>query len=152
VQNLLCDNIKSRITPLSPSNPLIIGVGALVRTNAPATSRIYAFTKLSANGAIEWGGGGGVTFACNLKFAGYDAVIIEGKAERSVFTRIEDNDIDICDAEDTWGLGISKTCQRMWKECGEGGIMAIGQAGEKSITSCGSMEWTSKKEEDMSMR
>ncbi len=39
---LACDLIKSRITPLSPSNPLIIGVGALVGTNAPATSRIYA--------------------------------------------------------------------------------------------------------------
>ena len=130
---LACDNIKSGITPLSPSDPLIIGAGALVGTNAPATSRIYAFTKLPANGAIGWGGGGGVTFACNLKFAGYDAVIIEGKADRPVFITIEDNDIGICDAEDTWGFGISETCQKIWKECGEGGIMAIGQAGENLV-------------------
>lgn len=128
-----CELIKPDIEPLNPSNSLVIGAGLLVGTNAPATSRVYTFTKLPANGAIGWGGGGGVTFGCNLKFAGYDAVIITGKSERPVFIRVEDDNVEIADAEDIWRLGVGETCKRLRKDYGDGGIMAVGQAGESLV-------------------
>ncbi len=128
---MACDLANSDV--FDPRNPVIIGTGPLVGTNVPAASRLYAFTRLPANGAVGWGGGGGVTFACNLKFAGYDAAVITGRAEKPSIIKIEDDDVEICDAGDLWGLGINRTCEEIWKEYGEGGIIAIGQAGENLV-------------------
>ncbi len=128
---IACDLIDS--DAFDPKTPLIIGTGPMVGTNLPAASRLYAFTRLPANGAIGWGGAGGVTFACNLKFAGYDALVITGKSDRPSVVRIEDDEVEIRDAEHLWGKGIGETCKEIWKDYGEGGVLAIGQAGENLV-------------------
>ena len=130
---LISDAIPPGATPFSPENPIVIGAGPLVGTDVPAASRLYAFTKLPANNAVGWGGAGGVTFACNLRFAGYDAVVITGKAENPSVVRIEDGDVEICDAGHLWGYGIKETCERIWEDFGYGGVVAIGPAGENLI-------------------
>ena len=129
-----------RITPgtgaLSPDNPIVIGVGPLVGTNLPAASRMYAVTKLPASGSIGWSGAGGMSFACLLKYAGYDHVIIVGRAESPVFVKIVDDKVEICEARPLWGKGIEETSEALWNDAGRpAGVITIGPAGENQCLS-----------------
>jgi aldehyde:ferredoxin oxidoreductase len=128
---LAYERIKPGIDALSPENPVVIGAGPLVGTNLPATSRIYAVTKFPASGAIGWCGGGGMSFGCLFKHAGFDHLIIEGCAEHPVFLKIVDDAIEICDARSLWGKGIDDTSEELWNKLGRpAGIVAIGPSGE----------------------
>jgi len=131
---LAYEHIKPGIEPLSPENTIIIGAGPLVGTIAPGSSRIYAVAKFPINNAIGWAGGGGMTFGAMLKNAGYDNVVIKGRASRPVYLKIFDDDVEICDAGELWGSGIEETSERLWAKFGwPAGIIAIGQAGENSV-------------------
>jgi aldehyde:ferredoxin oxidoreductase len=130
---LIYEYLQPGVHPLSSDNVLVIGAGALVGTDTPGASRVYTLTKLPANGAVGWSGGGGVTFGFNLKSAGYDCIVITGKAEKPVYLRIEDENIEICDAAELWGSGTTETCNLLWEEHGRGGIISIGQAGENLV-------------------
>jgi aldehyde:ferredoxin oxidoreductase len=131
---LASDRIEPGVDAFSPGNAVVIGAGPLVGTNLPASSRVYAVTKLPANGAVGWCGGGGVTFGCMLKNAGYDHIVIEGQADRPVYLLIQDDRVEIRDAGSLWGKGIEETCTQLWREHGSpGGVIAIGQAGENLV-------------------
>ena len=131
---LACDRIKPGTDALSPENPMVLGAGPLVGTSLPATSRVYAVTKLPATATVGWCGGGGVTFAYLLKNAGYDHVVVEGRADRPVYLKIFDDDVEIRDAALLWGLGVEETCETLWEEFGRPmGVISIGQAGENRI-------------------
>ena len=126
--------------PLAPENPIVIGAGPLVGTDLPSTSRVYAVTKLPASRTIGWCGAGGVTFGCQFKTAGYDHLIIEGRADRPVYLNIADDQVDILDAERLWGKGVSETSEALWRESsGPAGILSIGPAGENRV--CFSMAY-----------
>jgi aldehyde:ferredoxin oxidoreductase len=128
---LAYERIKPGTDALSPENPVVFGAGPLVGTSLPATSRIYAVTKLPAGGAIGWCGGGGMSFGCLFKHAGLDHLIIEGRAENPVFLKIVDDAVEICDARSLWGKGIDNTSEELWKKFGRpAGIVAIGPSGE----------------------
>ena len=79
---LAYDAIEPGTDALSPGNPIALGAGPLVGTNLPSTSRVFAITKLPTSGSIGWCGGGGASFGYLLKNAGYDHVVIEGRADR----------------------------------------------------------------------
>ena len=131
---LAYDTIKPGTYALSPDNPIILGAGPLVGTNLPSTSRVYAVTKLPTSGTIGWCGGGGVNFGYLLKNAGYDHVVIEGRADRPVYVKIIDDEVDICDAGFLWGRGVEQTCEALWEEFGRPiGVISIGQAGENLV-------------------
>jgi len=128
------DLIKPEIDPLSQENVIIIGVGPLVGTIAPGSSRVFVVAKFPINNTIGWAGAGGMSFGCMFKNAGYDHVIVKGRAARPVFLKIFDDDVEICDAEGLWGRGIEKTCDELWKKFGRpAGIVSIGQAGENLV-------------------
>jgi len=128
------DLIKPGTDPLSPRNVIIIGAGPLVGTIAPGSSRVYAVAKFPINNTIGWAGGGGMSFGCMLKNAGYDHVIIKGRAAEPVFLKISDDDVKICDAEGLWGKETNKTADELWKKHGrQAGIISIGQAGENLV-------------------
>ena len=128
------DLIKPGIDPLCPENVIIIGVGPLVGTIAPGSSRVYAVAKFPINNTIGWAGGGGMSFGCMLKNAGYDHVIIKGRAAKPVFLKMFDDDVEICDAEGFWGRAIEQTCDELWKKLGRpAGMISIGQAGENLV-------------------
>jgi aldehyde:ferredoxin oxidoreductase len=129
------ERIKPGIGALSAENPIIVGVGPLVGTNVPASSRVYAVSKFPSNGAIGWCGGGGMTFGCLLKCAGYDHVVIEGRAAEAVILRILDDHVEIADARDFWGKGVEETCEALWARFGRpAGVICIGQAGENLVS------------------
>jgi aldehyde:ferredoxin oxidoreductase len=129
---LAYENLRPGTDALAPENPIVLGAGALVGTDLPATSRLFSITKLPTSGTIGWCGAGGVTFACMLKNAGYDHVVIKGKADRPVYLEIVDDQVALRDASALWGLGVGATCEAIWKDHGRPtGVLSIGQAGEK---------------------
>ncbi len=129
---LAYDLIKPRIDPLSPENPIIIGVGPLVGTFVPGTARVMGTTKFPLTGAIATAGGS-MRFGCMLKWAGYDHIVITGKAKRPVYLKIIDDDVELCDAKDLWGKDISQTTEELWDRYQGSGVIAIGQGGENLV-------------------
>ena len=131
---LAYENIRPGTDALAPENPIVLGVGPLVGTDLPASSRVYSVTKLPTSGTIGWSGSGGVTFGCMLKNAGYDHIIIRGRAERPVYLEILDDRVTLRDASSLWGLGVSATCEALWKEYERpAGVLAIGGGGENLV-------------------
>ena len=128
------DLIKPGIEPLSAENKIIIGVGPFVGTNIPGSSRVCSLTKLPVNGAIGWSGGAGMSFGAMLKHAGYDHIVIEGRASKPVYLKIFDDDVEICDAQALWGKSGSETVDELYKKYGRPlGVYSIGQAGENLV-------------------
>ena len=120
--------------PLSEGNPLFIGVGPMVGTNAPGSSRVFCLTRLPANGAVGWGGGGGMNFGCMLKYSGFDHIVVTGKAEKPVYIKIFDDIVEICDAGNLWGKGTSETADELYRIHGRPlGAMTIGPASENMV-------------------
>ena len=140
---LAYDRIKPGIDALSPYNPIVLGVGPLVGTSLPATSRLYAVTKLPQSGTIGWCGAGGMNFGYLLKNAGYDHIIIEGRADHPVFLKITDDRVTICDANHLQGKGVEQTYEILREEHGSpAGVVSIGQAGENRV--CFSMAYVDR--------
>jgi len=128
------DLLKPGVDPLSPDNKVIIGAGVLTGTNAPASCRVTSLTKLPVNGAIGWGSGGGMSFGCMLKHAGYDHIVIEGRAKKPVYLKIFDDDVEICDAGTLWGKGSHETVGQLHSEYGTPlGVISVGQGGENLV-------------------
>ncbi len=88
--------------PLGPENPLIFGTGPLTGSGAPATARYVVVCKAPLTGTIACSNSGGF-FGPELKFAGYDVLIIEGESAEPVYLWIEDETVEIRPAGDLWG-------------------------------------------------
>ncbi len=125
----LYELLRPGIDPFSPENPVIIGAGPFVGTNAPGSVRVMATLKYPETGAVGCGGGS-MRFGVMLKMAGYDFIVIVGRAEHPVYLSIVDDEIRIKEADDFWGKDIVTTTKRLWDLYGDCGVIAIGQAGE----------------------
>ncbi len=131
---LAYDAITPGTDALSPHNPIVLGIGPLVGTSLPSTSRVYAVTKLPTSGTIGWCGAGGANFGCRLKHAGYDHIVITGRSKKPVYIDIDNDHVRIKDAEKFWGLTVEETCESIWVEKGaETGVLTIGPAGENLV-------------------
>jgi aldehyde:ferredoxin oxidoreductase len=133
---VMWDEVPSGTKPFDPANKIIFGVGPLAGTGAPCNGRT-AITTLwptcSPKPLVASGHMGG-HFAAELKYAGYDAVIIEGKADGPVWLSIVDKKVEIKDAQKLWGQGIRRTTTDISHEIGaEAAVAAIGQAGENLV-------------------
>ncbi|HQH99866.1 MAG TPA: NUDIX hydrolase YfcD [Deltaproteobacteria bacterium] len=132
---LAFENIVPGTTALSPENPIVIGAGPFVGTNLPASSRLFAVSKLPASDSIGWCGAGGMSCGCMLKHAGYDHLIIRGRADRPVLLKVIDDTVELCDAGPLWGRGIAETDEALKKEFGRpSGTISIGPAGENGCS------------------
>jgi aldehyde:ferredoxin oxidoreductase len=94
---LAYDLIPRGVDPLSPENVVVIGSGALSGTLSPGSAKVMATTKLPINNAIGTPFGGG--FSDVLKCAGYDYVVITGRAGRPTYLHIQDGDVRLVDAD-----------------------------------------------------
>ena len=125
--------IDPRTDPLSAENALVIMTGPLCGTLAPTASRTCLVSKSPHTGTIFESNVGGA-FGPELKFAGYDGIIITGQAERPVYLRIEDDKVSLEDADTIWGKGIFATEQWLADAMGQGmKSLSIGPAGENLI-------------------
>ena len=127
------DIIKPRLDPLSPDNPIVICPGFLNGTLCPGTPKAFALYKSAATGAITLASGGG-SLGSMLKWAGYDGVVITGKADKPVYLNIVDDEVEICDADGLWGKGIYDAHEELRKRHGEEcSTLCTGPAGENLV-------------------
>ncbi|MDY7035364.1 MAG: aldehyde ferredoxin oxidoreductase C-terminal domain-containing protein [Thermodesulfobacteriota bacterium] len=132
LNNILAYNYtKPDIDALSPENTIVLGAGALGGTVAPGIVKSSLTTKQPMTNSIGTGQGGG-GMGCILKLAGYDHVIITGKASRPVYLLIEDEP-KILDADHLWGKDMVDTTRALWKEHDPCSVYTIGTAGEKLV-------------------
>ena len=131
---IFCDLVDPKIDPLSPENAIVIMTGPLCGTLAPTASRTCLVSKSPHTGTIFESNVGGA-FGPELKFAGYDGIVITGQASRPVVLRIEDNKVTLENAESVWGKGIFDTEAWLEEKVGFGvKSLSIGPAGENGIT------------------
>ncbi len=128
----LYDELPTGVDPLGPENKLIFASGPLTGTSAPTGGRYMVVTKGPLNGAIASSNSGGF-FGKEFKTAGYDLIIIEGKAENPVYIWIKDEVAEIRDASDLWGKNTHETTDLLLEKVGDGKakVACIGPAGEK---------------------
>ncbi|KYK38032.1 MAG: aldehyde ferredoxin oxidoreductase family protein [Theionarchaea archaeon] len=126
---LLFDNMDPRTDPLSPDNPLILCTGPLTGSSAPTSGRWCVVTKSPLTSLYLDSHVGGY-FGAEMKKSGHDIIIIKGKANSPVYISINDNDVQIKEANHLWGKNTTATEEAL-KE--EGRVLSIGVAGEKMV-------------------
>jgi len=130
---LWLDHSKAGVDPFSPKNPLIFMTGPLTGTMAPSAGNSYAVvSKSTLTGGINESKAHGF-FGCEIKRAGYDGIIFTGKSEKLVYAWIDDNSVQLLDAEHLRGKSPAETDETIREEQGDYYIRvsAIGEAGEK---------------------
>ncbi|MFO7753688.1 MAG: aldehyde ferredoxin oxidoreductase family protein [Desulfobacteraceae bacterium] len=130
---LLYDLLPAGTDPLGPGNLLMFLTGPLTGTSAPAM-RGCLVTKSPLTGLFLDSYFGG-SFSPELKYAGYDALIIGGKAEKPVYLFINDETVEIRPAESIWGSDALEANHRIKSLVGDSSIkiVSIGQAGENQV-------------------
>lgn len=139
--------IKPKEHALSPNSPLILGVGPLVGSMCPGANKVFLSMKFAHSASrtevkqpIDTSTAGTRRFGAMLKHAGYDHVVITGKAKKPCYIKIIDDDVEICDASDLWGKAdIYETSDELINRYNVGscppGVWAIGRAGENLVMS-----------------
>lgn len=129
----LFDEIPPGIDPLGPDNIVCFGAGPLSGTGVPLSSRIEVSTISPYSGVLGDGNAGGA-FAHRLKRAGYDQVVITGRANRPMYLWIDDGHVELCDAAEIWGKSTWETVDALNAVHGKGVSTAcIGPAGENLV-------------------
>jgi aldehyde:ferredoxin oxidoreductase len=128
---ILYDELKPGIDPFSPENKTLIMTGPVNGTIIPTASRVGAYCKSPLTGSFFHGTAGG-HFGAELKYAGYDGIIIEGKASVPVYLWIDDDLVELREASHLWGMGSYDVQHKLKEELGidEVCIASIGPAGE----------------------
>ncbi len=125
--------VDSKIDPLSDKNNLIFITGPLTGTLGTSGGRYNVVCKAPLTGAMAASNSGGY-WGPELKFAGYDAVIFEGKAEQPVYLWINDDDAELRSAAKLWGKTVFETTDQIKEETDEDAKVAcIGPAGENLV-------------------
>jgi len=127
------DEVDPKVEPFSKENKVIIATGPLTGTSAPASGRYMVVTKSPLTGTIASSNSGGY-FGAELKLAGYDMIILEGKSDRPVYILIDDDKVEIKDAGNLWGKLVSETTDFLKNIHGEKAkVLCIGPAGERLV-------------------
>ena len=128
----LLQMLKPGIDPLSPENVLVLSVGVLTGAPIGGLSRVMANAKSPLTGAIGDAEGGGF-WPAELKFAGFDALVITGKSPKPVYLWLHDGEAELRDASHLWGKITGEAEATIREELGDRRIqvLQIGPAGEK---------------------
>jgi aldehyde:ferredoxin oxidoreductase len=119
---------------LAPSNPIILGAGPLVGAGIPGAAKTVATTRFPLNATISESVGS-MRFALNLKSAGFDHLIVRGRAKRPSAIILDHGIGSLVDATDLWGLDIVRTTDALKQSHGgpKSSVIAIGPAGENRV-------------------
>lgn len=129
----LYDTVDPKIDPLSADNALVIMTGPVCGTLVPTSARTCLVSKSPKTGTIFETNIGG-SFGPELKFAGFDGIVITGKAKKPVYLRIENNRVTLEDASALVGKGIFETEEWLKDEVDvEAKTLSIGPAGENLV-------------------
>ena len=128
---LFYDEVGPLVEPLSIDNKLFFMTGPLTGAAVPTGGRYMVITKAPLTGTIGSSNSGG-KWGAELKHAGYDGLVVEGKADHPVYINIEDDKVEIRDASHLWGKLLSDTTAVLSGEIPpRAKVLSIGPAGEK---------------------
>lgn len=124
------DEVDPKTEPLSAENKLIFATGPLTGTATPTSGRYMVITKSPLTGTIACSNSGGY-WGPELKFAGYDAIIVEGKSDEPVYLNITDGKAELKDASFLWGMTAGEATTALEEIHGnKARVATIGPAGE----------------------
>ncbi|MDN5326585.1 MAG: aldehyde:ferredoxin oxidoreductase [Moorella sp. (in: firmicutes)] len=130
---ILWDEIDPNVDPLAPENKLIFMTGPLTGTTAISGNRYNVVTKSPLTGAIAASSSGGY-FGSELKYAGFDGIIFEGRAAEPVYLWIEDGSFELRPAGELWGKNVHETEDAIKAVTSpHAKVACIGPAGEKLV-------------------
>lgn len=130
----LYEELEPGIDPLSPDNKLLLMTGPTTGTPVPCSGKLSISAKSPATGTINDCSIGGHS-ALQIKYAGYDAIILEGALKEPGYILIEDDKIQFKDASDLWGKGSHVAETILAEKYGHDySILSIGPAGENLVT------------------
>ncbi len=130
---LLASGDPGTVDPLGPDNPLIFGAGMLTGTITPNAARFNVSARSPESGILGDSNCGGF-FAAAMRKAGFDRLVIIGRADRPVYILLEDGEIVLRDAGDLWGMRSIETQEVLKARHGGGTVSAvIGPSGENKV-------------------
>jgi aldehyde:ferredoxin oxidoreductase len=134
----LYNEMGSDVDPLSPENTLLFATGPLVGTLFPTASRLNVSAKSPLTGILGDSNVGG-HFAPEMKYAGYDQVILKGKSKKLVYIAIEDSDIKLVDAAHLSGKDVYETDEIIRADLADRRVQTaiVGPAAENGVKFAG---------------
>lgn len=131
---LLFSELKAGVEPLGPENKLFLGTSPITGTGLMSSGRIHVTAKSPLTGILGDSNAGG-HFGPELKWAGYDGLILEGAAGGPVYLWVDDDRVELRDASRLWGKTVSETFKGIRTELGDPRVRvaAIGPAGENLV-------------------
>lgn len=127
---ILYNRLPAGCDPLSAENMLVFATGPLTGTFAPASGRMELCTKSPATGLWLDSNAGG-SFGPELKYAGYDGIVVSGAAASPVILVIEDDKVCLVSAENYWGMDCFETHKQLKEKYSlDHKVACIGQNGE----------------------
>ncbi len=130
---LLWNLVDEGVNPLSPENPLIIATGPATGALAPSSGRFVVVSKSPLTNI--WGEShAGGAFGPQVKYAGYDVIVITGRAHKPVSLIIDDSNVTFYDSSALWGLNVRDTVDELRETFGDDyHVMCVGPAGENLV-------------------
>ncbi len=127
----MVEEMDPTVDALSPENMLIFATGPLTGTNASTGGRYSVITKSPLTGAVACSNSGGFIGA-EMKFAGWDMIIFEGRSETPVYLRVKDDVAELLPADDLWGKSVWETDELLHSKHADPQlrVAAIGRAAE----------------------
>jgi len=132
---IMYDTIGPDTDPLGPDNVIVFGTGPLSGTAYPGCSRADVMSKSPVTGLLGDANIGG-DWAAELKYAGYDHVVLTGRSEHPVYLRIRNDLVELRDAGELWGQTTYETRRLIQEELDdpEAKVLSIGPAGENLVS------------------
>jgi aldehyde:ferredoxin oxidoreductase len=127
-------HVAAKTDPLSPDNMIVFSVGPATGAAMSGASRHSVTTKSPLTNTIAGSEAGGY-WGPELKFSGFDAIVIQGKASRPVYLWIHDGEVEIRPADNLWGKLTKESQNNIRKELGDEKIRVacIGPGGENLV-------------------
>ena len=134
---IIYDEGCATVDPLSADNKLVYITGPLTGATAPSSGRYMVVTKSPLTGMIASSNSGGI-WGAKLKYAGWDALIVEGEAPEWTYINIVDDKIELLNAEEYLGMFSESLDETLKEKHGsDASVLSIGMAGEKqSLLAC----------------
>jgi aldehyde:ferredoxin oxidoreductase len=130
---ILYDEGVATVEPLSPENKLVYITGPMTGSASPSSGRYMVVTKSPLTGMIACANSGGI-WGAKLKFAGWDALIVEGVAPEWTYLNIEDDKIELLDAREYLGVLSEEMDDKLKAKHGaDASVLNIGPAGEHQV-------------------
>jgi aldehyde:ferredoxin oxidoreductase len=129
----LTEEVDPATDPLGADNKLIFATGPLTGTYGAANGRYMVVTKSPLTGTVACSNSGGY-FPCELKYSGFDMVIVEGKADQPLYLKIHNQNAELAEAGHLWGKTTDETEDLIRAEFhGDAKVASIGPAGENQV-------------------